>query len=105
MFHEVRQLLKTALELRRKYMDISLQGFCRTTENMLDKKLPPSSAFCVPDVLGGAKFTAAGDIMSSELPNTIHMISLSLSLPLPPCLCVCVCVCVLGTIFLEWSMT
>ena len=66
MFSEVRQLLKTALELRRKYMDLSLQDFCRTTENMLEKKLPPSSVFCVPDVLGMAKVTPAGDIMSSE---------------------------------------
>lgn len=66
VFEEVRQLLKTALELRRKYMDLSLQGFCHTTANMLDKKLPPSSAFCVPDTLGWAKFTAAGDIMASE---------------------------------------
>ena len=66
VFNEVQQLLKSALEVRRKYMDLSLQQFCQTTENMLDKKLPPSSAFCVPDVLGGAKFTAAGDIMSCE---------------------------------------
>ena len=66
VFKEVRQLLKTALEVRRKYMDLSLQEFCRTTANMLDKQLPPSSTFCVPDVLTGAKFTAAGDIVSSE---------------------------------------
>lgn len=67
VFCEVRRLLKTALELRRKYMDLSLQEFCKTTANMLDKKLPPSSAFCVPDNLGGAKFTAAGDIVSTEI--------------------------------------
>ena len=66
VFEEVRQLLKSALELRQKYMELSLQEFCCTTKNMLDKELPPSSTFCVPDVLGGAKFTAAGDIMSSE---------------------------------------
>ena len=69
VFKEVRQLLKTALEVRRKYMDLSMQEFCQTTSNMLDKKLPPSSAFCVPDVLSGAKFTAAGDIVSCEWPN------------------------------------
>jgi AMP deaminase len=67
IFKEVRQLLKTALELRRKYMDLSLQAFCRTTANMLDKQLPPSSTFCVPDVLSGAKFTPAGDILSTEI--------------------------------------
>jgi hypothetical protein len=67
VFKEVRGLLKTALELRRKYMDLSLQEFCQTTAKMLDKQLPPSSAFCVPDVLGGSKFTAAGDIVSTEI--------------------------------------
>lgn len=67
VFEEVRQLLKSALELRQKYMELSLQEFCCTTKNMLDKELPPSSTFCVPDVLGGAKFTAAGDIMSNEI--------------------------------------
>lgn len=64
VFKEVRQLLKTALEVRRKFMELSLQDYCQTTGHMLDNKLPPSSMFCVPDVLGGAKFTAAGDIMS-----------------------------------------
>ena len=64
VFKEVRQLIKTALEVRRKFMDLSLQDYCQTTGHMLDNKLPPSSMFCVPDVLGGAKFTSAGDIMS-----------------------------------------
>ena len=62
----MRELLKSALEVRRKYMDMSLQEFCRTAETMLDQKLPPSSEFCVPDSLDGAKVTAAGDIMSRE---------------------------------------
>ena len=92
MFKEVRELLKSALELRRKYMDVSLQDFCRTTENMLDGKLPPSSAFCVPDVLGGAEFTTAGDIKSSE--SEAACVCVHASVCVHVCVCVCVCVCV-----------
>ena len=81
----MRQLLKSALEVRRKYMELSQQEFCHTTESMLEHKLPPSSEFCVPDVLGGAMVTAAGDIISSE--SSILFVSVCVCLtraPSPP---------------------
>ena len=62
-FDEARDLLEAALRIRRKYIALSLQEYCVTTERMLDKEMPPSSAFCdmgCDDVT--AKYTPAGDI-------------------------------------------
>ena len=66
VYEEVRELLTSALKLRRHYMDMSTQEFCHTTSCLLDHKLPPSSEFCVPACMEGAKVTAAGDVMSCE---------------------------------------
>lgn len=64
-YNEARQFVTAALKSRRKYMDLSLQEFYRTTAVMLDDELPPSSHFCVPDK-SGVFSTSAGDIISSE---------------------------------------
>lgn len=64
---EAQQLLVAALEMRRRYMAISEQFFCKTTEKMLDHELPPSSDFCVSDDLQDkVRFTSSGDIISSK---------------------------------------
>lgn len=64
-YDEARQLIKGALIVRRKYMDLSMQAFCSTTALMLDDKLPPSSYFCSPETKG-ALYTSAGDVISSK---------------------------------------
>lgn len=51
--------------MRRKYMDLSLQSYYHTTATMLDKGIPPSSDFCVPDkVEGKLMYTSAGDVIA-----------------------------------------
>jgi hypothetical protein len=66
-YEEARQLLVAALDMRRRYMDISEQFFCKTTARMLDNELPPSSEFCIPaDLQGTARVTPAGDVISSK---------------------------------------
>ena len=47
-------------------MDLSKQEFCSTTGVMLDRELPPSSVFCVPESSEGALYTSAGDVISSR---------------------------------------
>lgn len=65
---EAQQLLVAALEMRRRYMAISEQFFCKTTEKMLDHELPPSSDFCVSDdIQDKVRFTSSGDIISSKI--------------------------------------
>ena len=65
-YEEAHQLLVAALQMRRRYMDISMQFFCRTTEKMLNNELPPSSDFCVPpDLQDVVMFTSSGDLISS----------------------------------------
>ena len=67
-YHEAQQLLMEALRVRRKYMELSMQGFCNTTRQMLDGQLPPSSDFCVPDADNGeVRVTPAGDVIACEL--------------------------------------
>ena len=66
-YHDARQLLVAALEMRRKYMALSGQLYCTTTSKMLDDELPPSSTFCVPDVGQGlVRFTPAGDVIACK---------------------------------------
>lgn len=66
-YEQAQEMLVAALRMRRKYMDISQQFFCRTTEKMLDNELPPSSDFCVPaDLQDVVRFTSSGDIISSK---------------------------------------
>lgn len=52
--------------MRRKYMDLSKQDFYTTTAMMLDKELPPSSEFCIPQNIAGISFTSAGDVITSK---------------------------------------
>lgn len=65
-YDEARQLILGALTMRRRYMDLSKQEFCSTTGVMLDRELPPSSMFCVPESSEGALYTSAGDVISSR---------------------------------------
>ena len=72
-YHEAQQFLVEGLRVRRKYMNISLQSFCSTTDKMLDSELPPSSEFCIP---GSADqtvhVTSAGDVIDCKwLPGVI----------------------------------
>ena len=65
-YDEARQLVLGALTMRRKYMELSKQEFCSTTAVMLDRELPPSSVFCIPESGEGALYTSAGDVISSK---------------------------------------
>ena len=66
-YEEAKQLLVAALHMRRRYMAISEQFFCKTTAKMLDNELPPSSEFCIPaDLQNTARVTPAGDVISSK---------------------------------------
>ena len=66
-YAEAQQMLVAALHMRRRYMAISDQFFCKTTEKMLDNELPPSSDFCVPaDLQEVVRFTSSGDVLSSN---------------------------------------
>lgn len=66
-YEEAKQLLVAALHMRRRYMNISEQFFCKTAAKMLDNELPPSSEFCIPaDIQSTARVTPAGDIISSK---------------------------------------
>lgn len=66
-YEEAKQLLVAALDMRRRYMNISEQFFCKTTARMLDNELPPSSEFCIPaDLQGTTRVTPAGDVISSK---------------------------------------
>ena len=48
-------------------MELSLQEFCETTRHMIDKELPPSSMFCVPDTQGSkVMVTPGGDLLPCE---------------------------------------
>ena len=60
-YQEVQHLLIEALKFRRKYMELSLQEFCKTTSKMIDKMLPPSSDFCVMG--SDIRVTPGGDIL------------------------------------------
>ena len=60
-YQEVQHLLVEALKFRRKYMELSLQEFCKTTSKMIDKMLPPSSDFCVMG--SDIRVTPGGDIL------------------------------------------
>ena len=65
-YAEAQQMLVAALHMRRRYMALSDQFFCKTTEKMLDNELPPSSDFCVPaDLQEVVTFTSSGDVISS----------------------------------------
>ena len=67
-YEEAKQLLVAALDMRRRYMAISEQFFCKTAAKMLDNELPPSSEFCIPtDLQSTVRVTPAGDIISSKL--------------------------------------
>ena len=47
-------------------MELSKQEFCSTTAMMVDRELPPSSHFCVPDDSGTLLYTSGGDVISSK---------------------------------------
>ena len=80
-YQEVQHLLIEALKFRRKYMELSLQEFCKTTSQMIDKMLPPSSDFCVMG--SDIRVTPGGDILpckwtsvATEIDIRIHAIML-----------------------------
>lgn len=70
---EAQGLLQAALRIRQKYMSLSLQEFCQTTQKMLDHEAVPSAAFCDMDCDDvTSKYTPAGDI-KKEWSEYIHV--------------------------------
>ena len=60
---EAQELLQAALRVRQRYMSVSQQEFCRTTERMLNGVLPPSSSFCSMSSQDfSIRFTVDGDV-------------------------------------------
>ncbi len=60
---EAQDLLQAALAVRMRYMDLSLQSYCKTTRQMLEGKKPPSSMFCsMSSQEMAVKYTTAGDL-------------------------------------------
>ena len=67
-YDEGRKILVGALQIRRKYMELSHQTFYKTTAMMLDNKPPPSSSFCVSgDSDKMMAYNVAGDMVECKL--------------------------------------
>lgn len=77
---EAQELLQAALRVRQRYMSVSQQEFCRTTERMLNGVLPPSSSFCSMSSQDfSIKFTVDGDV-KKEWSEQYLMCSLMINL-------------------------
>jgi len=59
---EAQELLQAALRFRERYMKLSMQELCSTTQQILDGHKPPSAVFCSMSTQElSTKYTADGD--------------------------------------------